>query len=154
MWYLLLYFHQEKLESSFLLDKLWSLCFNFKCVQCDIHLFTKNDLKAHVVICQTVNCCDEKHLSKLASVHLILPSKPFYLPCWVSPHVVFTSMWLQPCLGHMILKTEEEKWFLVESVLLILMDKYCRLFGRVFLWGNKGMRSTTGEIYNGWQSIQ
>ena len=73
------YFHQEKLESSFLLDKLWSLCFNFKCVQCDIHLFTKNDLKTHVVICQTVNCCDEKHLSKLASVHLILPSKPCHV---------------------------------------------------------------------------
>ena len=136
------YFHQEKLESSFLLNKLWSLCFNFKSVQCDIHLFTKNDLKAHVVICQ-------KHLSKLASVHLISPSKPFYLSCWVSPDVVFTTMWLQPCLGHMILKTEEKiilSWICVadfngQVLPAIWSSFFCEA---IKVWGQQLGKFTTG----------
>ena len=53
---------------ALLQDKLWSFCPNlaasiFKCVQCDIYLFTKNYMEAHVVICQRVNCCDERHLT-------------------------------------------------------------------------------------------
>ena len=92
------YFHQEKLESSFLLDKLWSLCFDFKSVQCDIHLFTKNDLKAHVVMCdsqllwwETLVQASQRSLNFAFKTFLfVMLGFPW---CSVYNHVVTTMSW-------------------------------------------------------------